>query len=335
VSEKLTRKASVCQYRARTSLPELDMSASREDPFVCGCCLERFKDPRALPCGHTFCFICIEKHRRVMQDASPYRSFFTCPACRCEISLYHHELPKNWPVVHMMELQHQQEKEMQKPQQTQQQDPRNFAGASPMLSTMEYERKALGEPARKTLRERTLQHSRERSAFFLARDILERDPFFFGEEEEEKEKEEEGVGVVSSCAAGSSSSRPTPARKAKHCKNQYTSGVDQSKQKYASGQMKSKSWLKDERERTPRRPWSCMDASSADGAEDDRWRGRGVQKVDTRHQRQLALIEEEQLMIALAMSVEEFTHNTPPKKDEDTVEIEDSQESQLEQEKKK
>ena len=52
-------------------------------------------------------------------------------------------------------------------------------------------------------------------------------------------------------------------------------------------------------------------------------------------QRDDSLIEQQQLMIALAISVEELTHNTPPKKDEDTVEIEDSEESDLHEEKKK
>ena len=57
-------------------------SASQENSLTCAVCLSVFKDPKLLPCFHTFCAPCIQdvadRHRG---------SYFPCPACREPTSL--------------------------------------------------------------------------------------------------------------------------------------------------------------------------------------------------------------------------------------------------------
>ena len=57
-------------------------SASQENSLTCAVCLSVFKDPKLLPCFHTFCAMCIQdvadRHRG---------SNFPCPACRKPTSL--------------------------------------------------------------------------------------------------------------------------------------------------------------------------------------------------------------------------------------------------------
>jgi len=49
----------------------------------CPICLGTFKDPRVLPCGHTFCLICIKKHgRNKGSDPDP-----DCPICRAKFQI--------------------------------------------------------------------------------------------------------------------------------------------------------------------------------------------------------------------------------------------------------
>ena len=54
----------------------------------CGICLEVYKDPRMLPCGHTFCVTCIRSSR---QD--------TCALCKRQFAgVVIDELPRNYVV---------------------------------------------------------------------------------------------------------------------------------------------------------------------------------------------------------------------------------------------
>ena len=57
-------------------------SASQENSLTCAVCLSVFKDPKLLPCFHTFCALCIQdvadRHRG---------SYFPCPACHEPTSL--------------------------------------------------------------------------------------------------------------------------------------------------------------------------------------------------------------------------------------------------------
>ena len=51
-----------------------------DDELQCGICLELFKDPRSLPCLHTFCVECIQ---RTLNDKHSLK----CPVCRSEHQL--------------------------------------------------------------------------------------------------------------------------------------------------------------------------------------------------------------------------------------------------------
>ncbi|KAF7219484.1 finTRIM family, member 86 [Nothobranchius furzeri] len=49
-----------------------------EESFACSVCLETLKDPTTLPCGHSYCLTCIQKHWDKGGSNGPY----TCPQCR-------------------------------------------------------------------------------------------------------------------------------------------------------------------------------------------------------------------------------------------------------------
>ena len=46
--------------------------------FVCSVCLEVLSDPATLPCGHTYCLLCIQKH----WDQGASKNLYSCPQCR-------------------------------------------------------------------------------------------------------------------------------------------------------------------------------------------------------------------------------------------------------------
>ncbi|XP_013407929.1 tripartite motif-containing protein 2-like [Lingula anatina] len=54
-------------------------TAITDNVLTCSICLEEFKDPRVLPCFHTFCFDCISEHA---QRYLPRRPKFPCPLCK-------------------------------------------------------------------------------------------------------------------------------------------------------------------------------------------------------------------------------------------------------------
>ncbi|XP_064112578.1 RING finger protein nhl-1-like isoform X4 [Macrobrachium nipponense] len=47
-----------------------------EDDVTCAICLDLLHRPRSLPCGHTFCLICLQNY------ANSCRTIITCPSCR-------------------------------------------------------------------------------------------------------------------------------------------------------------------------------------------------------------------------------------------------------------
>ena len=57
-------------------------SASQENSLTCAVCLSVFKDPKLLPCFHTFCALCIQDVADRHQG-----SYFPCPACHEPTSL--------------------------------------------------------------------------------------------------------------------------------------------------------------------------------------------------------------------------------------------------------
>ncbi|XP_056140037.1 finTRIM family, member 86 [Lampris incognitus] len=51
---------------------------SEEETFVCAVCLEVLKDPATLPCGHSYCLVCIQGH----WDRGDTKGQYSCPQCR-------------------------------------------------------------------------------------------------------------------------------------------------------------------------------------------------------------------------------------------------------------
>ncbi|KAG7168591.1 RING finger protein nhl-1-like 2, partial [Homarus americanus] len=47
-----------------------------EDELTCAICLDLLHRPRSLPCGHTFCLLCLQNY------VNSCRTMFTCPSCR-------------------------------------------------------------------------------------------------------------------------------------------------------------------------------------------------------------------------------------------------------------
>jgi len=72
----------------------------------CSICTQVYTDPRVLPCGHTFCFKCLETYSKARQPEED----LACPMCRKELTLPSggvEDLPKNCfvsKVVQMKEL---------------------------------------------------------------------------------------------------------------------------------------------------------------------------------------------------------------------------------------
>uniref|UniRef100_A0A8C9EP08 RING-type domain-containing protein n=1 Tax=Pavo cristatus TaxID=9049 RepID=A0A8C9EP08_PAVCR len=80
------------------------VSQKLEEKLQCSICLELFRVPVTLPCGHNFCERCIDNHRNKQeQTANGARRGYTCPECRysCE---RHLELKKNVTLSDVVEL---------------------------------------------------------------------------------------------------------------------------------------------------------------------------------------------------------------------------------------
>jgi len=54
-----------------------------DDVTECSICTEVYTDPRVLPCGHVFCFKCIE----AWSNEKRQQRHLACPLCRTEFSL--------------------------------------------------------------------------------------------------------------------------------------------------------------------------------------------------------------------------------------------------------
>ncbi|XP_035671514.1 tripartite motif-containing protein 3-like [Branchiostoma floridae] len=71
-----------------------------DELLTCGICLEDFKTPKLLPCGHTFCQACLERYVRGASD-------MTCPVCRRQVAIPPEgvgALPGNFWVGNVREL---------------------------------------------------------------------------------------------------------------------------------------------------------------------------------------------------------------------------------------
>ncbi|XP_041373158.1 uncharacterized protein LOC121386345 [Gigantopelta aegis] len=64
-------------------------ASTTDDPISCSLCLDIFTDPRVLPCGHTFCLICLQNHI----DANSTDDTFMCPNCRHVVGIHDNTQP--------------------------------------------------------------------------------------------------------------------------------------------------------------------------------------------------------------------------------------------------
>lgn len=53
-------------------------SSCVSEDFSCPVCLEILHDPATIPCGHTYCLQCIQKH----WDKASTKGSYSCPQCR-------------------------------------------------------------------------------------------------------------------------------------------------------------------------------------------------------------------------------------------------------------
>lgn len=75
-----------------------------EEKLVCSICLELFRLPVTLPCGHNFCKRCISDHwNKQNQAAAGAKKSYTCPECRRDFEQCP-ELEKNVTLYSVVEL---------------------------------------------------------------------------------------------------------------------------------------------------------------------------------------------------------------------------------------
>ena len=86
------------------------------DIIECSICTKVMSDPRALPCLHTFCLKCIEKHGR-RQSHQDNGNLSNCPLCRQLFTVSgrnYSNLPKNFYIAKLLEARKDMLKELKR-----------------------------------------------------------------------------------------------------------------------------------------------------------------------------------------------------------------------------
>jgi hypothetical protein len=78
-------------------------SVSICDDLTCTLCHEMFKEPKLLPCYHSFCKTCIEQ--LISKEAQDNTSYFTCPLCHSTIES-RADFPSNVYIQTRLSFQH-------------------------------------------------------------------------------------------------------------------------------------------------------------------------------------------------------------------------------------
>jgi hypothetical protein len=74
--------------------------------LTCSICQDLFRDPRNMPCGHTFCLVCLQEMEISAKQSSPAMSEIRCPICRAVYSFKSHSvqsLPKIYAIDHLLQ----------------------------------------------------------------------------------------------------------------------------------------------------------------------------------------------------------------------------------------
>ena len=77
--QSVTRSSCAWKMVEERAMGNIVLSEEQPDELTCSVCLEQFKEPKLLPCGHTFCKSCLEAVGRV--DCGFYEKL-PCPQCR-------------------------------------------------------------------------------------------------------------------------------------------------------------------------------------------------------------------------------------------------------------
>ena len=73
-----------------------------EKILECPICLEEIKDPKMLPCQHSFCMEdCLKS---LMVDSNSVRKEIICPICRKKCSVPRKGFPNNYTLQNLLEL---------------------------------------------------------------------------------------------------------------------------------------------------------------------------------------------------------------------------------------
>ena len=96
------------------------------DQLTCSVCLDRYKDPRTLPCHHSFCKVCLEHvpaleqadEQHEVETVGQLESGIKCPNCRKSVPLPPggvSELPPAFLINNLLEVQKTAESENVQP----------------------------------------------------------------------------------------------------------------------------------------------------------------------------------------------------------------------------
>ena len=87
---------------------ETDPINELEENLQCTVCLETLKDPRTLPCCHSFCEACLEGIVQTCRNTAPRGREFPCPNCRATFILdpdkHVADMPRNYFICNIVKV---------------------------------------------------------------------------------------------------------------------------------------------------------------------------------------------------------------------------------------